>query len=421
MTLRVGIVSEPVPGHLNRALTLGRELAGRGHDVVAFGIADVRGAVDASGLRHVAVGEAEFPPGALASRWLQPEHSRGVRALLESVRLHVEETEVLCRDVPPRAAGVDVLLVDQLQVCGRHLADAVGARMVTVCAGPGLLRLPDDSFPPPFLDRSPSTRPVDRAVHRLAFSAMGLVAWPRLRVVNRWARRRGTPVRRSFAATSSPDLHVSMLVPELDFDVAPPAGSPLRHFGPLIDDRRPPVAFPWDRLDGRPLVYASLGTVQSNADDLHRIIADACAGLDVQLVLSRGEDGPTPAFAGDPIVVDHAPQLELLRRASLCITHCGMNTTMECAAFGVPVVGIPIVYDQPAVAARIRHAGVGLTIPHRRVDAPSLRAAVSTVLGDPAFRRRAEAVAGSCARHGGPSAAADAIEAVAGVRPSSST
>lgn len=410
--LRIGVVCEPVAGHLNPALTIGRALRDRGHDVTVFGIADVAETVAGSGLGFHLVGSSEFPPGALHDRWLS--HPRGPRAVVESVRLHTEETDVLCRDVPDvgRALGLDVMLVDQLHVCGPHLADAIGATLVTLCAGPGLLRAADDGFPPPFVDRAPTTSRVGRWNNRVGFVAMGAAAAPRQRVTNRHARGRGLPVRRRLRDASSSVLQISSLVPELNFGVVPPKGSPLRYVGPLIDDGRPSISFPWDHLDDRPLVYASLGTVQRGAADIRRVIATACAEAEVQLVLTLGgaETVDGVAHDGDPIVVSDAPQLDLLRRADLCITHCGMNTTMECAAFGVPMVGIPIIYDQPAVAARIRHAGLGTTIGHRDLDADALRAAIDRVLHDDRYRRRAAAVAESCRRHGGPVRAAELIE-----------
>ncbi len=411
----VGIVSEPVPGHLGPALTIGRALRAQGHEVVVFAIADVVAQVEASGLTPAVIGADRFPPGALARRWLA--HTRGARALVDSVRTHVDETEVLCRDVPPLARdhGVDVLLVDQLQVCGRYLAEAIGVPFATICAGPGLLRLPDGSFPPPIADRVPSTAWGSRALNRAGFAGMGLVGAPRLRVVNRYARADGLPVRWRVEDTASPDLQISSLVRELNFGVDPPPGSPLRYLGPLVDDARPPVDFPWAALDGRPLVYASLGTVQSGAGDVHEMMASGCADLDVQLVVTLGgaHDGPLPRLPGDPIVVARAPQLDLLRRAALCITHCGMNTTMECAGLGVPMVGLPIIYDQPAVAARIRHAGLGRTIPLRRLTVPSLRTAVSSVLADDAVRARAAGVAASGRAAGAPARAATLVEELA--------
>jgi len=63
----------------------------------------------------------------------------------------------------------------------------------------------------------------------------------------------------------------------------------LHYTGPFVDSQqRPKVDFPWDRLNGKPLVYASLGTLQNESEAIFRTIAEAFAGLDVQLVISLG-------------------------------------------------------------------------------------------------------------------------------------
>ena len=45
------------------------------------------------------------------------------------------------------------------------------------------------------------------------------------------------------------------------------------------------------------------------------------------------------------IVVNRAPQLELLKRATLCITHAGLHTTLEALARGVALAAIPVTND----------------------------------------------------------------------------
>ena len=47
----------------------------------------------------------------------------------------------------------------------------------------------------------------------------------------------------------------------------------------------------------RPLVYASLGTLQNGSEEIFRTIAEACAGLNAQLVISLG-GGLDPARLG---------------------------------------------------------------------------------------------------------------------------
>jgi len=88
-----------------------------------------------------------------------------------------------------------------------------------------------------------------------------------------------------------------------------------------------------------------MGTIQNRVQEVFREIAEACNGLDAQLVISLGggsspeQIGPMP---GNPIVVQMAPQLELVKRATLVITHAGLNTALECLSAGVPMVAIPV-------------------------------------------------------------------------------
>jgi zeaxanthin glucosyltransferase len=117
------------------------------------------------------------------------------------------------------------------------------------------------------------------------------------------------------------------------------------------------VDFPWDRLTGEPLIYASMGTIMNGRTDVFRTIATGVANhRGTQLVLSIGdrldpkEIGPV---AGNAIIVNEAPQLELLKRASVCITHAGLNPVLESLAQGVPQLAIPVTFEQPGIAARI--------------------------------------------------------------------
>jgi zeaxanthin glucosyltransferase len=109
-----------------------------------------------------------------------------------------------------------------------------------------------------------------------------------------------------------------------------------------------------------------MGTLQNGLESVFRAIAEADARhRNVQLVLSIGsfldldQIGPLP---GNAVVVRHAPQLELLKGASVCITQAGLNTVLEALAHGVPQVAIPITVDQPGVAARVAEKKTGLVV-----------------------------------------------------------
>lgn len=53
-----------------------------------------------------------------------------------------------------------------------------------------------------------------------------------------------------------------------------------------------------------------------------------------------------------------APQFAPLEKATLAITHAGLNTALEALARGVPMVAIPITNDQPGVAGRLEWLGL---------------------------------------------------------------
>ncbi|MBB5066879.1 glycosyltransferase [Granulicella mallensis] len=121
--------------------------------------------------------------------------------------------------------------------------------------------------------------------------------------------------------------------------------------GPFIDDSgRTPVPFPWERLNGKPLLYASMGTLQNGSVPIFQAIAQAVRDLDVQLVIST-EGGLTEKdlkpLEGEPVVVEFAPQIELIKRTTLVITHAGLNTSLEALQCGKPMVAIPVTSDQP--------------------------------------------------------------------------
>ncbi len=122
------------------------------------------------------------------------------------------------------------------------------------------------------------------------------------------------------------------------------------------------------------------------------------------------------ALSGDPLVVDYAPQLELVKRAAVVITHGGLNTVLESLAEGVPLVCIPQGNDQPGIAARVAARGAGVVVPPRRANAERVRAAVRAVLEDESYRGAARKVQSAMSQIDGLERAADLIEDVLKIR-----
>lgn len=391
---------------------LGRELISRGHRVTCFGLPDLEARVLGEGLEFQSVGAQAFPPGSLR-RWLDTlGRLQGIAALRFTIDAVRRTTEATCLDGPDalRRSGVDALLVDQMEPAGGTLADFIGLPFVTICNALALNR--DPMVPPPFTPWGPSTHVWARARNRLGYSVSDWITRPISRVVARYRRQWGLPAHPSPEASFSSLAQICQMPEAFDF---PRRRLPERfsYVGPLRGRPPSPVPFPWDRLDGRPLVYASLGTLQNSREPVFRCFAEACQGEGVQLVISHGgglTDAEAAALPGDPVVVGYAPQLEVLARASLTLTHAGLNTVLDSLACGVPLVAMPITYEQPAISRRVERTGAGRSLRFDRLRAGSLRTLIREVRRDATCQEAADRMREAIQRAGGVSRAADIVE-----------
>jgi MGT family glycosyltransferase len=383
--------------------------------VVFFQVADLEPAIRAAGLGFRQIGREDFPPGSLRARVEEVCKLKGFAALRCALRGIGLEARMLFREAPAaiRDEGIDALLIDQIQFAGGTVAEHLGLPFVSAAAA--LAINTDPSVPPVNLSWSHRVGVVARLRNRLGNAAFDWVSSGMLRTINQQRKVWGLPPAPDFQSLFSTLAQVAQLPAALDLPGRrlPPH---VHLTGPWTDaSGRAPVDFPWSRLDpDRPLVYASMGTLQNGVLRTFRVMAEACAGLNLQLVISLG-GGQDPALLGDlpgdPVVVGYAPQLELIRRSVLTISHGGLNTALESLARGVPMVVLPVAYDQPGVGARVEWSGVGRSIPIGRVTVDRLRDAVRDVLGNPAYRVRARRLQSSIEAADGLNRAADLVEA----------
>jgi zeaxanthin glucosyltransferase len=118
------------------------------------------------------------------------------------------------------------------------------------------------------------------------------------------------------------------------------------------------------------------------------------------------------ALPGSPLVVAYAPQTQLLAKAKLTITHGGLNTVLDSLSNGVPLVVMPIAFEQPGIAARTQWAGCGEVLPAAQTTVPELRAAIKRVITDSSYSRHALHLQESIRKAGGVVRAADIVEQV---------
>ena len=411
---RIGAFCFPGTGHINPMTALARRLRERGHEFVLFGIADCEARVKATGTEFCRIGEADYPLGTLPALDKRLGELKGLATFKFTVERVKNTARMVLRDGPAavQRARVDVLLVDEADM-GGTVAEHLGLPFVSIAFFPPLVhgsRIPSFCF-----GWAGGQDLLSRLRNWLGMRLLLQVAAPIYAVVNRQRKIWGLKRLKRPTDALSPLAQIAQLPRILEFENSRQP-SFLHYTGPLIDARsRTPIDFPWDRLDGRPLIYASLGTLQNGAEEIFRTIAAACTGLDAQLVISLG-GGIAPerlgSLPGNPLVVAYAPQLEIVKRAALVVTHAGLNTVLESLAEGVPLVCMPLGNDQPGVAARVAARGAGVVVSRRGLTAPRLRTAIRAVLEDEKCRCAAREVQTAMAQADGLELAANVIEDV---------
>lgn len=388
--MRILLMTSAEKGHLNPMVGVAQWLMGDGHHVGWLTIPEPAPQLGALGVEVVTLARTEAAPPLvtegeeLARLVLDTEAlRRWIRTLLlEAVPGQVEPVRQALRGFRP-----DVIALDGMLYQGAIAAHLEGIPFAGVSSALTLLA-PQD------LDIE-----LLHTVHGLAQERAALFA--------------GYGMQPEFRTCEclSPLLNVVFATEELvGADVLLPPHTTLVGPSRPLGRRGDESAFPWERLDGRPLVYVSFGSQISWQPDLFRIVAKAAEPLGVQVVISGGGLAATEfarSLPGAVLVVGYAPQLELLARAGAIVSHGGANSVMEAMDHGVPPLLIPVCNDQPVQAHFLAKAGAGLSLA-RPASVESVREALAALL-DPRqpFRRNADRVRESYrARDGAREAAA---------------
>ncbi len=421
--MHFGLLVPGGEGHLNPLLALAFELQQRGHQVTFFGMPRALAAAKAASIGVIDFAEKELPLGTFGpfmkiiakgtAPWRIPGVTKQTAKTREAFLLAVDDW---MRCHPNQ---LDCLLIDSLSL---HLY-LLGERhqipyILLDCSIPAFLSSPN--MPPTMLGWDYSDSWFGRIRDYLG-NAMFARSITRFfsTVQNKYAQAWSLPRSKDMGDSRQALARITQVPAGFDF----PRQDKDRYIytGPWINSsKRVQPDFPWEELNDKLLIYAALGTLYNDQSTAYQIIAQACSQLDCQLVLSIGPHVPDevlkdfqhqyPQF----VFIRKAPQVELLQRAELFITHAGMNSTLEALQAGVPMVAIPIGNDQPGVAARIRYHQVGISVPFKRLSVDQLHKALKQVLHTSVYTDNAKHFAKLIQQKPGLILAAEAIERVVG-------
>lgn len=349
------MVNLPYAGHTNPSLGLVRCLVAAGHEVDYIQAEAFRERVEASGARFVPYDE---PPQSL------------VPALNE-----VRNWGAAYRTVRRIGANYDCLIYELLFFPGKALAAELGIpcyRLISTFAlNRHLLRVLGKTGGP-YLTALFRSERLCTALSRLFLPKFSL----REKNLAEALVREAPP--HNFIYTLRDFQPEEACFPETNY-----------HFvGPAVDDRaEEPFSF---EKSGNPLVYISFGTLMHADKCFWKKLIAAFAGKRVEVVCSVGSEKLVRALGDLPSNVRafaKVPQLTLLSRAALFVTHGGMNSVNEALYYGVPMIVLPFGLDQPLVGRELQRRKLGRVIAPRELIAERLWRTAKELLRDPEARK----------------------------------
>ncbi|KLA35399.1 glycosyl transferase [Bacillus cereus] len=186
----------------------------------------------------------------------------------------------------------------------------------------------------------------------------------------------------------------------------------VKFIGPSIITRNEEMNFPLYKLEGKSVIYISMGTELNKQLELYEKCLQAFKDFNGIVVISIGKEIDTVEFSNIPshfIIHPYVPQLEILKYADVFITHGGMNSVSEGLYHDTPLVILPITNDQPFVAKRAEELNASVVLNHKSVTVAELKGAVNTLLNNFSYKEASKFIGRSLRESGGYKRAVDEI------------
>ncbi|WP_024983180.1 macrolide family glycosyltransferase [Brevibacillus borstelensis] len=365
---RVLFINGGSEGHINPTLGVVQELIRRGEEVVYFTAEQYRDRVEPTGAEVITFDGNKFVEAFLA----------GGRNPWARVGGLLRTADIVIPSLLTQTKGdhFDYLIHDSMFGCGRLLAQILDLPAISSCSS---FAMQQDSFDR--LQDNLSRKFPENDIRRSQQEYQEL----RSHVQAKYNVQVGAAYEIFCNPAPMTIIYTSKLFqPDKEqFDET------YNFVGPSIVPR-PHDQFDFSPINTEHLIYISLGTVINRAVDFYKLCFAAFAETKYTVILSVGRQTDLLDLGDIPanfIVQSYVPQLEILQRAKLFVTHGGMNSTSEGLYYGVPLIVLPQSADQPYLARRVAELGAGIHLNPEGLTAGDLREAAERVFKDASMRK----------------------------------
>lgn len=381
---RIAVLSVPAYGHLNPVLPIVRRLVERGHQVTVFNEASFEPLIVATGAQFGA-----YPPVIHLEDFSRTLKDGDMIAWIEMI-LSATGPLLTALTRKFRPDPPDLLVFDGVALWGEMLASKLKLPSVAIST-----TFMSDAFARRWGEVVRDALSTTRLVPHFVWDAMRILPHGVLNLPHTLplVPRRGDV---TLMLTSRAFHPPSRRRDEANFVFV----------GCAIDAATRRETFDFGRLDGRPLLYISLGTLHHGNTAFFDTCITAFRDFPGQVLLSVGRGSDLSRYSGAPanfIFADAVPQLAVLERTSVFLTHGGLNSVHEGLWHGVPMVAVPQQIEQLHNAEAMAAAGAGVVLHSgsHGATAAALRDAVAKVMADREHYAAAAAKIGASLREGG--------------------
>jgi MGT family glycosyltransferase len=383
---KIAVFCIPAHGHTNPMLPVVRELAARGDEVRFYSFSEFQEKIEQTGAAFV--GCDRFLPELTVQEAENLKKVSATEMTLQDIRITAAMDTFLHDEFT--SFRPDVVYTDSVCFWGKLNAWKYDVPMVVSTST--------------FAFNQMSSTYMKNTPGEMAGLILGL---PKVsRELNR-LKAYGYKVKGLFSLIRSDNQTDSVVYTSKRFQPYPESFSDHYLFaGPsLMTDTKP------DKNHDRPLVYISLGTVINDRPDFYAKCIEAFRGENMDVILSCGKSLDLSDLGKLPENIrafDTVNQLDVLSKADVFITHCGMNSVSESLYMAAPMVLYPQTNEQEAVARRVRELGAGIDLKDDSAD--GIRNTVKMILQNPAYRKAAQECCDDFRHCPGIKGAADFIE-----------
>jgi UDP:flavonoid glycosyltransferase YjiC (YdhE family) len=305
-----------------------------------------------------------------------------------------------------REARPDVIVSDN--VTGFPAVPIAGVPWVRmVSANP--LEMDDPAIPPAF-SGYPSTDPAGWEEFRAAYLRLHEPLMQELSAFN--VSVGADPLPEGEFQYDSPWLNLYLYPAEADYQRSEPLG-PTWH---RLDSTVRTGVEPFDvdeRVPGEgKVIYLSLGSLGCMDVGLMQRLIDVLGRTEHRAIVSMGPLHDQMKLGERMYGEQFLPQPSILPQCDLLITHGGNNTIGEGFNFGLPMIVLPLFWDQYDNAQRVDELGFGRRLPSYTWDDDELIGAVDDLLEKGDLRERMRGIADRLQREPSRVKGADLIERV---------